>query len=64
MVTRRQCAQVDRLNRSVAARISGGFTRWRQLDEKRQKLMKAEIKRIVETKGISENLYEVMNKSL
>ena len=56
--------QVDRINRSVAARIAGAFTQWKQLDTKRQGLIKQELKRIVEVEGVSENLYEVASKSL
>lgn len=55
---------MDGINRSVAARIAGAFTQWSQLDTKRQDLIKAQLKRIVEVEGISENLYEVASKSL
>ena len=56
--------QVDRINRSVAARMAGAFTQWRQLDKKRQGLIKQQLQRIVDDKDISENLYEVASKSL
>ena len=56
--------QVDRINRSVAARMAGAFTQWRQLDKKRQALIKHQLQRIVDEKDISENLYEVASKSL
>ena len=56
--------QVDRINRSVAARIAGAFTQWKQLDTKRQDLIKQELTRILEVEGVSENLYEVASKSL
>lgn len=56
--------QVDRINRSVAARMAGAFTQWRQLDKNRQGLIKQQLQRIVDDKDISENLYEVASKSL
>lgn len=55
---------MDKINRSVAARMAGAFTQWQQLDRARQDLIKAELKRIVEQEGVSENLYEVASKSL
>ena len=56
--------ELDKLNGSVAARMVGGFTRWRKYDEGRQKLMKAQLDRIVNTEGLSENVYEIVSKSL
>ena len=56
--------QVDKINRSVAARMAGAFTQWRQLDEKRQALIRQQLQGIVDEKDISENLYEVASKSL
>lgn len=56
--------QVDKINRSVAARMAGAFTQWRQLDKKRQSLIRAQLQRIVDEKDISENVYEVASKSL
>ena len=52
------------MNRSVAARMAGAFTQWRQLDKKRQALIRQQLQRIVNEKDISENLYEVASKSL
>ena len=42
----------------------GGFTRWRKYDEKRQEMMKAQLERIVKTEGLSENVFEIVSKSL
>lgn len=55
---------MDKINRSVAARMAGAFTQWRQLDKKRQGLIKEQLQRIVDDKDISENVYEVASKSL
>jgi aminopeptidase N len=56
--------QLDAINGSVAARMVAGFTRWRKYDEKRQALMKAQLERIVNHEGLSENVYEIVAKSL
>jgi aminopeptidase N len=44
--------------------MAGGFTRWKKYDETRQGLMKAQLERIVKTEGLSENVYEIVSKSL
>jgi aminopeptidase N len=56
--------QLDAINGSVAARMVAGFTRWRKYDEKRQALMKAQLERIMNHEGLSENVYEIVAKSL
>ena len=44
--------------------LVGGFTRWRKYDEKRQGMMQAQLERIVGTEGLSENVFEIVSKSL
>ena len=56
--------RLDTINGSVAARMVSGFTRWRKYDETRRTLMKAQLTRIVNTEGLSENVYEIVAKSL
>jgi len=56
--------RLDTINGSVAARMVCGFTRWRKYDETRRTLMKAQLTRIVNTEGLSENVYEIVAKSL
>ena len=56
--------QLDAMNPQVAARMVGGFSRWRKFDAQRQGLMKAQLERIVATKGLSENCFEIASKSL
>jgi aminopeptidase N len=56
--------KVDQINHQVAARMVSAFSTWRQLDAKRQDLMKQQLKRIADTDGISENVYEIASKSL
>ncbi len=40
------------------------FTTWKQYDAERQAMMKAQLERIVATKGLSENVFEIASKSL
>ncbi|KAK9814410.1 hypothetical protein WJX72_005522 [[Myrmecia] bisecta] len=56
--------KVDKINRQVASRIAGAFTTWKQYDAERQTMMKAQLQRIVEAEGLSENVFEIVSKSL
>jgi aminopeptidase N len=56
--------KLNAINQQVAARMVGGFTRWRKYDPSRQALMKAQLERIIATDGLSENVYEIVKKSL
>lgn len=48
----------------VAARLASPFTRYRKYDPERQGLMKDRLLRMVSTPGLSENVYEIVSKSL
>lgn len=56
--------QVDKINNQVASRLVSCFTSWRQYDSDRQAMMKGELQRIVETKGLSDNVFEIASKAL
>lgn len=56
--------KLDKLNPQLAARMCNAFTQWRRYDPQRQGLMKAELKRIQQTEGLSRDVFEVINKSL
>jgi aminopeptidase N len=56
--------ELDAVNGSVAARMVGGFTRWKKYDEERRALMKAQLERILNVEGLSENVFEIVSKSL
>ncbi|KAK3289532.1 hypothetical protein CYMTET_3047 [Cymbomonas tetramitiformis] len=56
--------QVDQFNPQVASRMVGFFTRWKKYEEGRQTLMKEQLKRILDTKGLSENTFEIVSKSI
>ena len=54
----------DKLNPQTAARLVPPLGRWRRFDEQRAALMKAELGRIVETPGLSKDVFEQASKSL
>lgn len=55
---------LDPVNPQIAARMLGPLTHWRRFNEKRQKLMKQELERILNHKKISNDVYEIASKSL
>ena len=56
--------KIDPVNSQVAARVLQPLTRWKMMDEKRQRLMKAELNRITEIKRLSSDVYEIVTTSL
>ncbi|KAL3133720.1 hypothetical protein ABBQ32_008210 [Trebouxia sp. C0010 RCD-2024] len=56
--------QVDKINNQVASRLVSCFTSWRHYDSDRQAMMKGELQRIVETNGLSDNVFEIASKAL
>jgi aminopeptidase N len=56
--------EVDKLNPQTAARLVPPLGRWRRFDEERSSLMRAELRRIVETPGLSKDVFEQTSKSL
>ena len=56
--------KVDGINHQVAARMASAFTTWRQYDAPRQALMKAQLQRVLAAPGLSENVFEIVSKSL
>jgi aminopeptidase N len=55
---------LDSINPQVAARMAGAFENWRRYDDKRQALMRAELEKTAQMKGLSANLFEVATKML
>ena len=55
---------LDRLNPQTAAKLVPPLGRWRRFDEGRAALMKAQLNRIVETPGLSRDVFEQVSKSL
>eukprot|EP00898_Chlorokybus_atmophyticus_P001949 jgi/Chlat1/2755/Chrsp187S02941 len=56
--------QLDSLNGQVASRMVSAFTRWRKYGPKRQEQMKAQLQRIMGKQGLTDNVYEIVSKSL
>ncbi|MGS1016719.1 aminopeptidase N [Allosphingosinicella humi] len=55
---------VDKLNPQTAARLVPPLGRWRRFDADRAALMKAQLQRIVDTPGLSKDVFEQASKSL
>jgi aminopeptidase N len=55
---------VDKLNPQTAARLAPPLGRWRRFNEGRAGLMRAELQRIVDTPGLSKDVFEQVSKSL
>ena len=51
-------------NPQMAARLLTPLTRWRRFDAPRQERMRAALKRIGSTDGLSKDVFEVVSKSL
>jgi aminopeptidase N len=56
--------QLDPINPQIAARMLRTLSRWRRYDQVRQRLMQQQLEKIVNTPGISKDVYEVASKSL
>ena len=56
--------ELDPLNPQIASRLLYPMTRWRRYDEGRQALMCGQLERILEVEGLSNDVYEVVSKSL
>jgi aminopeptidase N len=56
--------ELDPLNPQVAARLLRGLTRWRRYDGERQARMREQLARILASKRISRDLFEVASKSV
>lgn len=56
--------QLDPLNPQIAARMVTPLAQWRRYDKERQKLMKQQLDKILQNKKLSNDVYELVNKSL
>jgi len=59
-----QVLLLDKLNPHGSARLAQPLGRWKRYDSARQQKMKDALNRIVNTPGISTDLYEIASKSL
>ncbi len=56
--------ELDPLNPQIASRLLYPMTRWRRYDDARQALMRGHLERIMEVEGLSNDVYEVVSKTL
>ncbi len=56
--------ELDKLNPQIASGLSGVFKDYGKLNDKAKALMKIELKKIVNTKDLSKNVYEIVSKIL
>jgi len=59
-----QILLLNHQNPQIAARLLTPLTKWKRYDEKRQQIMKSQLKRISEEPKLSKDVYEVVIKSL
>ncbi len=59
-----QILDIDSRNPQVAARLVSIFNHWKKFDDSRKDLMKIQITRIVETKNLSNNVFEIASRAL
>lgn len=57
-----QLLAIDRINPQLAARLTTALESWRRLEPARRRLAKTALGRVSETKGISENLFEMTTR--
>ena len=56
--------ELDAINPQVAARLVGAFNQWRRFDPMRKDGMRTQLERIVGTRGLSKDVYELASKCL
>jgi len=56
--------KLDKVNHQVASRVASAFTTFKQYDKERQAMMVAQLRRIAAVNGLSENVFEIVSKSL
>ncbi|PLY11852.1 MAG: aminopeptidase N [Sedimenticola sp.] len=56
--------ELDGLNPQVAARMLRIMSRWQRYDPVRQALMRTQLQRILDTQGVSRDVFEIASKSL
>lgn len=56
--------ELDKLNPQVASRLASQYKDFKRLPDNLKKLMKPELERIVNTEGLSKNVFEIVSKIL
>ncbi len=55
---------MDTLNPQTAARLVSAFNQWQRFDTERQALMRAQLQRIHDKKGLSKDVFEIVSRNL
>jgi aminopeptidase N len=63
-IVAKKIREMDKDNPYVAARVAGVFHAYSKLDEKRKKKMQVELEKILQTKELSSNTFEIISKTL
>ncbi len=56
--------ELDKTNPQVASRLVTPLTQWQHFEKQRQALMKRQLSRLLDHKGLSKDLYEKVSKAL
>ena len=59
-----QLLRLDAINPQIASRMAAPFSQWRRYDGKRQQLMQAQLERLLQQPTLSDDLKELVVKSL
>ena len=59
-----QVIVLNAINPQVAARLIKPLISWHKYDDQRQALMRAELRRILDTKGLSSDVFELVDRGL
>ncbi len=56
--------KLDAINPQIAARLAGSLSRWKKFDSQRQELVKQQLSRIQSQSALSNDVLEIVNRSL
>ncbi|MFV2059379.1 MAG: aminopeptidase N [Gammaproteobacteria bacterium] len=59
-----QVLALDKLNPQISARLIQAFSQWRNYDESRQGIIKANLNRIISEEKLSKDVFEIVSKTL
>jgi aminopeptidase N len=59
-----QLMAIDPTNAQIAARMVGPFINWRKYDVPRQEMMREQLERLAGLENLSDDLYEIVKKSM
>ncbi len=59
-----QILEMDKLNPQLAARLIRPFMQWRRFEATRREMMELQLKRLRDAKGLSKNVFELVDKCL